>query len=209
MKQIFKVYSKTVSVIEESAVDIYRNYVGNDKGFLLESYDKNYDRYVFLGKNPEAVIRTRKDQLVISGKDGQEICLPGNPAETLKDYAASFEVRQEGTPLPFSGGLVGALGYDFVRYQENLPDDNPDEIGIETIQFMLVTEFLSIDHVAETMTAVVLEEDSEDGGQRAAGRLAKMLREAFAKVDDTEEYGIKSKKKLERDVRQEQERIVS
>lgn len=209
MKQIFKVYSKTVSVIEESAVDIYRNYVGNDKGFLLESYDKNYDRYVFLGKNPEAVIRTRKDQLVICGKDGKEICLPGNPAETLKDYAASFEVRQEGTPLPFSGGLVGALGYDFVRYQENLPDDNPDEIGIETIQLMLVTEFFSIDHVAETMTAVVLEEDSEDGGQRAAGRLAKMLREAFAKVEDTEKYGVKSEKKLERDVRQEQERIVS
>lgn len=192
MKQILKVYSKTVSVIEETAVDIYRNYVGDGRGFLLESYDKNYDRYVFLGKNPEAVIRTEKGQLTVQKRSGEVLRFSGNPAEALKAYAGSFEIRRDGSLLPFSGGLVGALGYDFVRYQENLPDDNPDEIGIETIQLMLVTEFLSIDHVAETMTAVVLEEDSEEGGQRAAGRLEKMLKEAFAKADDGEKAGSKS-----------------
>ena len=187
MKQILKVYSKTVSIIEETAVDIYRNYIGNDRGFLLESYDKNYDRYVFLGKNPAAVIRTEKDALVIWKRDGEVIRQPGNPARELKAYAESFEIRREGTPLPFSGGLVGALGYDFVRYQEELPDENPDEIGIDTIQLMLVTEFLSIDHVAETMTAVVLEEDSEEGGQRAAISMEEMLREAFDKKEQRKE----------------------
>ena len=58
---------------------------------------------------------------------------------------------------------MGQLGYDFIRYTEVLPDDNPDEIGIETIQMMLMTKFLMIDHVAETMTAVVLRSDDEDG----------------------------------------------
>ena len=29
----------------------------------------------------------------------------------------------------------------FIRYTEVLPDDNPDEIGIETIQMMLMTKF--------------------------------------------------------------------
>ncbi len=187
MKQILKVYSKTVSIIEETAVDIYRNYVGNDRGFLLESYDKNYDRYVFLGKNPAAWARTERDQLVIGKRDGEQIRLSGNPAEALKAYVESFEIRREGTPLPFSGGLVGALGYDFVRYQEELPDENPDEIGIDTIQLMLVTEFLSIDHVAETMTAVALEEDSEEGGKRAEITMEEMLREAFEKKEQREE----------------------
>lgn len=178
MKQILKVYSKTVSIIEETAVDIYKNYVGSDKGFLLESYDKNYDRYVFLGKNPAAVIRTKEDELTVWKRNGEVIQLSGNPAKNLKAYVDNFEIRQKGTLLPFSGGLVGALGYDFVRYQEKLPDDNPDEIGIDTIQLMLVTEFLSIDHMAETMTAVVLEEDSEEGKKRAGNQLERMLRES-------------------------------
>ena len=58
--------------------------------------------------------------------------------------------------MNLTGGLVGSLGYDFIRYTEDLPDDNEDEIGIETIQLMLASKFLAIDHVAETFTAVIL-----------------------------------------------------
>ena len=65
------------------------------------------------------------------------------------------------------GGLVGSLGYDYIRYTEKLPDDNPDEIGIETIQLMLASRFIAIDHEAETFTAVVLDEDNEAGRKRA------------------------------------------
>lgn len=183
MKRIFKVYTKTVSLIEETAVDVYSNFVGDDKGFLLESYDKNYDRYVFMGREPEAVIRTENGQLIVYRRDGSKLVVPGNPAEALKEYFDSFEISCEVAPLPFSGGLVGALGYDFVRYQEDLPDHNDDEIGIDTIQLMLVTEFLSIDHVAETMTAVILEENSEEGEKSVVSRLEEMIRKALAKTE--------------------------
>ncbi|MBQ9157620.1 MAG: anthranilate synthase component I [Eubacterium sp.] len=179
MKRIRRAYSKTVSIIQETAVEIYENFVGTGTGFLLESYDKNYDRYVFMGKDPEEIIRTRDDSLLILRKDGSHLNLSGNPLELLKGYYNDFEIRHEGSPLAFSGGLVGALGYDFVRYQEDLPDENPDEIGIDTIQLMLVTEFLSLDHVAETMTAVVIEEDNEEGRIRADRRLIEMLDEAL------------------------------
>ena len=56
MKRIRRAYSKTVSLIDETAVQIYQSFVGKKKGFLLESYDKNNGRYVFMGKNPEEVI---------------------------------------------------------------------------------------------------------------------------------------------------------
>ncbi|MCD8021165.1 MAG: chorismate-binding protein [Clostridiales bacterium] len=187
MKRVRRAYTKTVSIIHETAVDIYENYVGDGKGFLLESYDKNYDRYVFMGKDPEELIRTVNDVLTVYRKDGTVLQLPGNPAQELKKYYSDFEVRQEGTPLPFAGGMVGALGYDFVRYWEELPDDNPEEIGIETIQLMLVTEYLSIDHVAETMTAIVLEEDDAEGEKRAKERLETMLTEAFQPAVKKEE----------------------
>ena len=47
MKRIYRVYKKTVSIVNETATGMYRNLVGKKKGFLLESYDKNYDRYTF------------------------------------------------------------------------------------------------------------------------------------------------------------------
>jgi len=59
------------------------------------------------------------------------------------------------------------VGYDFVRYSEKLPETNPDEIGIETIQFMLMKEFIVVDYVAETLTAVVLSSDDEAGRAEA------------------------------------------
>ena len=44
MKRIYRVYKKTVSIVNETATGLYRNLVGKKKGFLLESYDKKYDR---------------------------------------------------------------------------------------------------------------------------------------------------------------------
>ena len=90
----------------------------------------------------------------------------GNPAELLKQYYSEFTVYKDDGELAFTGGLVGSLAYDFVRYTEKLPDENPDEIGIETIQMMLTTKYIVIDHVAETLTGVCLEEDTSQGREQ-------------------------------------------
>lgn len=172
MKRIYKVYKKTVSIVNETSTAMYENLVSTEsgipkKGFLLESYDKNYDRYTFMGVEPEEIITSEKDSLVITYRDGTKKVKKGNPLELLKEYYSSFEVQKENEELNFSGGLVGNLGYDFVRYTEDIPDDNPDEIGIETIQLMLMKEFLIVDQVAETLTAVILETPDIEGEKRA------------------------------------------
>ena len=52
MKRIFRVYKRTISIVNETAIGMYQNLVGKKKGFLLENYDKNYDRYTFFGAEP-------------------------------------------------------------------------------------------------------------------------------------------------------------
>ena len=162
-----KVYKKTVSIVNETAIGMYENVVGKKTGFLLESYDKNYDRYTFFGAQPEEIITSEKNSLVITKDDGTKEIRKGNPLELLKEYYSDFNIIKENEELSFSGGLVGNLGYDFVRYAEKLPDNNPDEIGIETIQLMLMTKFLLVDHVAETLTAIILEKNDTEGEKRA------------------------------------------
>ena len=194
MKRVLKVYKKTVSIVNETATEMYENLVGDGKGFLLESYDKNYDRYTFLGAEPEEIITSEDKALIITKRDGEVERRSGNPLLLLKEYYDEFDIRKENDELNFSGGLVGNVGYDFIRYTERIPEDNPDEIGIGTIQLMLMKEFILVDHVAETLTAVVLAEDTEEGKSLALEKAAELIRRAMQKVEKTEE-----KKEIMRD----------
>ena len=180
MKRRRKVYKKTVSIVNETATGMYESLVGKSKGFLLESYDKNYDRYTFFGAEPEEIITSKGNSLVITKMDGTCEVREGNPLERLKEYYSEFEIVKDNEELTFSGGLVGNFGYDFVRYAEVLPDDNPDEIGIETIQMMLMTKFIMVDHVAETLTAVILGEDSPEGEKKALEEAVQLIERARA-----------------------------
>lgn len=174
-----KAYRKTISIVNETTIGLYESFVGNKVGFLLESYDKNNGRYSIFGREPEEIITSKGYNLMIQKKDGKTEIRSGNPYERLKEYFGEFLVTKEDGELAFIGGLVGSLGYDFIRYTEALPDNKKDEIGIETIQFMLATEFIVIDHVAETMSGVVLAEDSAEGKKKAMERAVAILEEAM------------------------------
>lgn len=173
-----RAYRKTVSIVNETTIGLYESLAGSRTGFLLESFDKNNGRYSIFGREPEEMICSRGNSLVIKHTDGSEEIREGNPFLRLKEYYSEFKVTKDDGELAFSGGLVGSLAYDFIRYVEDLPDNNPDEIGIETIQFMLAREFIVIDHVAETLSGVVLEEDNDDGRKRALDQAASIIREA-------------------------------
>ncbi len=166
-KRKLKAYKKTISIINEAPIAIYES-LGKEKiGFLLESYDKGYDRYTIMGVEPEELIQSKGQSIIITRKDGTTETISGNPVEILKEYKEAFEVTKEPGELAFCGGLVGSLGYDYIRYTEDLPDENLDEIGIETVQFMLASKFIVIDHIAETLSAVILGEDTDKGKECA------------------------------------------
>lgn len=176
MKRILRAYKKTVSIVDETAVWLYENLGSGRIGFLMESNEKESGKYTFMGVDPEALVQSKGESLVITERDGSVTQLKGNPLEMLKEYFSSFEVRSDDTEDEFNGGFVGSLGYDFIRYTEKLPDENEDETGIETIQLMLALKFIAVDHMAETFTAVVLDEDTPEGRKRA-------LAEAQALID--------------------------
>lgn len=195
MKRKLRVYKQTSSIVNETTVNMYETFTGTKKGFLLESYDKNYDRYTIFGAEPEELITSKNNALVISKGKNQEIRY-GNPKELLKEYYDEFDIQSSEDGLSFHGGLVGNLGYDFIRYTEDLPEKNKDEIGIETIQMMLMTKFFVVDYVAETITAVVLDEDNETGKERALYQASEMLAvirnmKAQGKIKGTQEENKK------------------
>jgi len=56
---------------------------------------------------------------------------------------------------PNSAGLMGYMGYDTVRLVENIPDKNPDRLGIPDGMFIRPTITIIFDNVDDVMTIVV------------------------------------------------------
>src|SRR5262245_56426382 len=92
--------------------------------FLLESVEgqEKLGRYSFLGVSPERVIQSKGTTLRIGPSGGPfESRQFDDPLLTVRELLSAYDpVVLPGLPR-FSGGLVGYLSYDVVRFFERLP----------------------------------------------------------------------------------------
>ena len=139
----------------ETAVGLYRKLAGNRVGtFLLESAEpgRSWSRWSFVGVRCAGVLTERDGRAVWLG-DG----LPtssDDPLEALREAEAILRSPKPADAPPLTSGLVGYLGYDFVRRLERLPRIAPDEIGMPEIAMMLVTDLAVLDHTDGTVLLI-------------------------------------------------------
>jgi anthranilate synthase component 1 len=140
----------------ETPVSVYLKLRGQGASFLLESVEKaeQIGRYSFLGFNPrrQIIARGRTVTVVSRGQARQVELEPDQDplhvvAEELARYQPVVPVQGNGDLPLFSGGAVGYVGYDMVRFFERLPETADDELSMPALH-MLVTDTLVIfDHV--------------------------------------------------------------
>ncbi len=119
--------------------------------FLLESVEggEKIARYSIIGGRPWLVFKSKEKEisLAYSGK-------PVHRYQTKKDPLFELEkilhkIRQVTVPgLPrFTGGAVGYLGYDTVRFIEKIPDKNKDRMQLPDSLFIFTDTLFLFDHV--------------------------------------------------------------
>jgi len=120
-----------------------------DYSFLLESVEggERIARFSFLGSEPAIAFSSKgKHASLREGKITRSF-QTNDPIGELKKLLSRYRaVKIKGLPR-FSGGLVGFIGYDTVRFIEDIPDKNPDELNIEDLNFMLADTLLIFDHI--------------------------------------------------------------
>jgi anthranilate synthase component 1 len=124
----------------------------NGYSFLLESVEggERLGRYSFLGSNPALVLRTRGRQATLLEEGGVrqlEIAPDEDPLTLLKQLLGRYRYVEDPALPRFCGGAVGFFGYDVVRFFENLPDNNPDELQVDDACFLFTDTLLIFDHV--------------------------------------------------------------
>src|SRR5712671_1090091 len=127
--------------------------------FLLESVEGGEvrGRYSIIGLNPDLIWRTVDGRAEIHGSSDERARFkPCNEAPLVALRAIIAESRidlPENLP-PMAAGIFGYLGYDMVRLMEDLPDPNPDPIGIPDAMLVRPTVVVVFDAVTDTISIV-------------------------------------------------------
>ena len=157
----------------ETPVSAYLKIARGRYSFLLESVEggERLARYSFIGTEPYRTLRS-----------GPGLSGNGKAADPLIEIEAEL-ARFQPVVLPdlprFTGGAVGYLGYDTVRYFEprvTLAQDDP--LGLPESVFMFTDTLLVFDHLRHKIKVVShfrLDGDIEAAYRQAAWRIEELV----------------------------------
>ena len=117
-------------------------------GFMFESVEKGnqYSRYSYLGINPLKIFKSENNITKVIDK-GKERTIDDNLLDLIKkEQKKYFSDKIEGMP-PFTGGLVGFLGYETISWFEKIPINKNYPVDIPDSIFMLFEEIIAFDHL--------------------------------------------------------------
>src|SRR5947207_8242399 len=160
---------------------------GRPMSFLLESVEGGAvrGRYSIIGLEPDLVWRARGDRADVnrSARRDGEAFVPCNepPLAALRALIAESRIELPEALPPMAAGIFGYLGYDMVRLMEELPQPNPDPIGIPDAVLMRPTIVVVFDAVKDAITVVTPVRPSRNVNAETA--LARAVERLTAVVD--------------------------
>ena len=154
---LIPVYKEILADLD-TPVSAYMKIRGGEYSFLLESIEggEKWPRYCFLGCDPSVVVITKGRTLTLieNGKREQRQIESGSPLSAVKEILARYQpVHSAGLPR-FSGGAVGFVSYDMVRFFEDLPEQTVDDLDVPDSQFIITDTMLVFDNVSQTIKIV-------------------------------------------------------
>jgi len=168
---------REISADLETPVSLYLKLRGDGASFLLESVEggERIARYSFIGVQPRAEYILRDDEIEIKDEHGSRTThVDGDPTRFLQAEMERFPALRMPNAPRFTGGLVGFLGFESVRFFEptlgakmkrastSLSTGIPDGI------YMLADTIVAFDHARRSifLIANVLDGDTEAANQK-------------------------------------------
>ncbi|OGC07170.1 anthranilate synthase component I [candidate division WOR-1 bacterium RIFOXYA2_FULL_36_21] len=163
---------------------------GDDYSFLLESVEggENVARYSFLGTTPQKIFSF----------DGKK-----DPFSELEKIITRYKPVVVPNMPRFHGGLVGYISYDAVRFVENIPAKNKDDLKLPIAQFMLTDTILAFDHVKHKILIIsnAFVENNPEKAYRDACEKISALEKKLKKSLKGDDFEIPSMPKKELKIR--------
>jgi len=172
----------------ETPVSAFLKLKDSRYAFLLESVEggERIARFSFIGADPRIIFRSAGDQVeIIDGGKKSRFAAAKDPLEELKKIMQRYRAVEDGTLPRFFGGAVGYVGYDMVRYFEDVEVRKEDKVGLPDSCFMISDTILIFDHVNHTIritaNAFVPRPQDADRAYRDALRKIGLLEKRLSK----------------------------
>ncbi len=129
--------------------------------FLLESVEGGAvrGRYSIIGLHPDIIWRVDGKTATINRTALQDVSGPfvtakNDPLSSLRELLSESHITLPEDAPPMSAGVFGYLGYDAVRLMEDLPDINPDTMGLPDAVMIRPTVMAIFDSVRDEVSVV-------------------------------------------------------
>ncbi|MET7506604.1 anthranilate synthase component I [Streptomyces albidoflavus] len=143
--------SRKLLVDGDTPVGLYRKLAAERPGtFLLESAEngRSWSRYSFVGVRSAATLTARDGEAHWLGTPPAGVPTDGDPLAALRATIETLHTPGDlaaGLP-PFTGGMVGYLGYDIVRRLEKVGDGGRDDLRVPELTMLLTSDLAVLDH---------------------------------------------------------------
>ncbi|GAA2249629.1 anthranilate synthase component I [Streptomyces atrovirens] len=137
----------------DTPVALYRKLAAERPGtFLLESAEngRSWSRYSFVGVRSAATLTERAGRAHWEGTPPVGVPVDGDPLAALRTTLQTLHTPRDlthdlGLP-PFTGGMVGYLGYDIVRRLERVGPGERDDLKLPELTMLLTSDLAVMDH---------------------------------------------------------------
>ena len=154
------VWTSLVADLETPVSAMLKLADGRANAFLLESVEGGSvrGRFSIIGMRPDLIWRFKRHQAEINRQaridpDSFEPCSEP-PMTALRTLVAECRIDLPAALPPMASGLFGYMGYDAVRLTENIPDNNPDHLGVPDGLFLRPTLICIFDRLEDIVTIV-------------------------------------------------------
>ena len=185
---------------EETPVSVFRKLRRDESYcFLLESVEKGeiLGRYSFIGVNPCEVIRfTQNKATVLHGNEEEAYDAPEGPMVFLRNHMSRYASHEE-NGVPLSGGAIGYLGYDIVRYFENIPDPCEGSKIFPEGVMMIVDTLVVFDHIRKKISIIanapLVQEDEAQAREKACQKIKSIKQKLQEPYSVDSEFSVDDK----------------
>ena len=143
----------------ETPVSAFRKFSRPGFSFLFESTEKNdvSGRFSFVGFDPRMVIQSYGREIHIARKGiGERFSTTSDPLDEVRRVMARYQFVSHPELPRFTGGAVGFLGYEAVRFFEpKVPTARQDDLQLPEMLFMLTGNVLIFDHRLRSLKILV------------------------------------------------------
>ena len=133
----------------ETPIGLYRKLAREQAGtFLLESaeHGRVWSRYSFVGVRSRAMLTSVDGSVRWLGTPPVGVPTTGPAMLALRDTLALLHTEPLAGLPPFTGGLVGLIGYDAGRNWERIGDHAVDDTHVPELSMLLATDLAVLDH---------------------------------------------------------------